>query len=57
MSPRTRCGHCKTLAPKWSELAAALKGQVNVYEMNCDDSKNKQACRAENINGFPTLIL
>ncbi|KAL8277874.1 hypothetical protein RQP46_009693 [Phenoliferia psychrophenolica] len=50
------CGHCKTLAPKWKELAASVKGQVNVFEMDCDDSKNKKACRAENISGFPTLV-
>ena len=52
-----RCGHCKTLAPKWKEVATALKGQVNVFEMDCDDAKNKRVCKTENIQGFPTLVL
>ncbi|KAK4701922.1 hypothetical protein P7C70_g4306, partial [Phenoliferia sp. Uapishka_3] len=50
------CGHCKTLAPKWKDLAVALKGQVNVYEVDCDDSRNKRVCRNEGIAAFPTLV-
>jgi protein disulfide-isomerase len=29
------CGHCKNLAPTWIEMAAQLKGQVNVGEVDC----------------------
>lgn len=33
------CGHCRNLVPKWSKLAGALKGVVNVAAVNCDVEK------------------
>lgn len=50
------CGHCKKLAPTWSELAGKLRNRVNVVEFNCDASENKAKCRAEGITGYPTLV-
>merc|ERR1711988_1976463 len=29
------CGHCKSMAPAWEEVATQLKGQVNVAEVDC----------------------
>lgn len=29
------CGHCKTLAPVWVELANTLKGKTNIAEVDC----------------------
>ena len=34
-----RCGHCRSLAPKWSKVAAALKGIAKVGAVNCDDEQ------------------
>ncbi|GAA6057492.1 hypothetical protein JCM3770_000583 [Rhodotorula araucariae] len=51
------CGHCKSLAPKWKELADALApAGVHVYEVDCDASENKKACRTEGVKGYPTLM-
>lgn len=33
------CGHCRNLAPKWSKVAASLKGIVKVGAVNCDIEK------------------
>ncbi len=51
------CGHCKTLAPRWIELASQLKGQVHVYEVDCEDGKNKGLCKQEGVKAYPTLKL
>ncbi|BGP39429.1 hypothetical protein JCM10450v2_003382 [Rhodotorula kratochvilovae] len=51
------CGHCKSLAPKWKDLAEALApAGVHVYEVDCDAAENKKACRAEGVKGYPTLM-
>ncbi|KAM0751141.1 thioredoxin-like protein [Meredithblackwellia eburnea MCA 4105] len=50
------CGHCKSLAPKWKDLAAAVKGTVNIYEVDCEDGRNKRVCRQEGIGSYPTLV-
>lgn len=34
------CGHCRSLAPKWSKLAASLKNIVKVGAINCDDEQS-----------------
>lgn len=33
------CGHCKHLAPIWTDLAKELKDKVNVAEVNCETHK------------------
>ena len=33
------CGHCRSLAPKWSKLAASLKNIVKVGAVNCDEEQ------------------
>lgn len=30
------CPHCQRLAPTWKDMAAQLRNQVNVGEVNCD---------------------
>jgi protein disulfide-isomerase-like protein len=49
------CGHCKSMAPAYEELATALKGEVNVAEADCD--KHNALGRRFNIRGFPTVVL
>lgn len=47
------CGHCQALQPMWAELARAMKGRLNIGEVNCD--ANPQVCRAAGVAAYPTL--
>ncbi|KAI6009718.1 thioredoxin-like protein [Pisolithus marmoratus] len=48
------CGHCKKLAPTWSQLARHMQHKLNIAEVNCDD--HKPLCSSQGIPGFPTLL-
>merc|ERR1712126_277137 len=53
------CGHCKRLAPTWTQLAdkyASTEG-VTIAKVDCTsgENKNKDLCNAQGVNGFPTL--
>ncbi|KAJ9049505.1 hypothetical protein DSO57_1023633 [Entomophthora muscae] len=50
------CGHCKSLAPIFDELAASLSKQtdkVKIAHLDCDD--NKDFCQEQGVSGYPTL--
>jgi len=49
------CGHCKNLAPKWTDMASELVGNptVLVGEIDCDDEND--LCEDHGIEGFPTI--
>jgi protein disulfide-isomerase A6 len=50
------CGHCKTLAPIYDELAAAFESQndkVTIGKVDADD--HKELGRKFGVQGFPTL--
>jgi protein disulfide-isomerase len=47
------CGHCRALAPTWSQMATELKGQLNVGEVNCD--LESYLCKDARIKGYPTM--
>jgi protein disulfide-isomerase A1 len=49
------CGHCKTLAPKWEELAKWAKTKPNLVIAKMDTTAND--VDAVQISGFPTLKL
>ncbi|BGP24113.1 hypothetical protein JCM10295v2_003015 [Rhodotorula toruloides] len=50
------CSHCKQIAPKWKDLAAAVAPSgIRIYEMDCDANENKKACRKEGVKAYPTL--
>lgn len=49
------CGHCKAMAPAWEELAAKLKGKINVAKL--DARSNTITAKRFRIQGFPTLFL
>lgn len=51
------CGHCKTLAPRWVELASQLKDVVNLYEVDCEEGGGKRVCRDEGVKAYPTIKL
>ena len=48
-----RCGHCKTLAPKWDAAAERLKNNNNIVIAKCDSTANE--IKGVDIKGFPTL--
>jgi len=50
------CGHCKRLAPIWSELATKLKDRkVNVAKVDATESVNRVFGRHFEIAGYPTI--
>ena len=55
-----RCGHCRSLAPKWSKVAAALKGVAKVGAINCDEEQqlcSQHGCAAIQSLLFPSMRL
>lgn len=47
------CGHCKSLAPEWAELATNLKGEVKVAKV--DATENKAIAERFGVRGYPTI--
>lgn len=48
------CGHCKKLAPIWETLAAEMRGQVNIAEVDCE--AHGALCRTQDVTGYPMLF-
>ena len=50
------CGHCKRMAPAWSELVEkhADSNALFVAEVDCT-AEGKSLCTAEGVRGFPTV--
>ena len=48
------CGHCKKLAPTWSELGKELNKSESIVIAKFDATENE--VEAVDIQGFPTLI-
>jgi protein disulfide-isomerase A6 len=51
------CGHCQQLAPKYKEVASALRGIVNVAAVDAatEGKAGKAIANSYEIKGFPTL--
>jgi len=47
------CGHCKNLAPTWSQLATQSKGKFNVAKIDC----TVETASCTGIRGYPTIKL
>eukprot|EP00708_Paratrimastix_pyriformis_P005965 GAFH01005132.1.p1 GENE.GAFH01005132.1~~GAFH01005132.1.p1 ORF type:complete len:195 (+),score=9.55 GAFH01005132.1:35-586(+) len=48
------CPHCQKIKQTWIDTAAALKGVINVGEVNCQEER--ELCTRHNIRGVPTII-
>ena len=49
------CGHCKKLAPTWSELADELKHNKSISIGQVDCTQAQSLCKKLEITGYPTL--
>lgn len=49
------CGHCKSLAPKYEELAKAFEGEEDVIIAKVDATAEQDLGSRFEISGFPTL--
>jgi len=50
------CGHCKKLAPVWSELADSFAGNIRVSIDMIDCQRNAETCQKYDVRGYPTLL-
>lgn len=51
----TWCGHCKSLAPKYDEVAKAFEKDANVIIAKMDAAENDLDEQQFEVTGFPTL--
>ena len=51
----TRCGHCKTLAPKYEQLAKVFAGESDVVIANVDATESPDLGTRYGVTGYPTL--
>ncbi|BDA40934.1 probable thioredoxin domain-containing protein 5 [Coccomyxa sp. Obi] len=49
------CGHCKKLAPTWSQLADSYKDSEEVVIAQVDCTKEKDVCEKAEVTGYPSL--
>lgn len=49
------CGHCKSLAPKYEQLAKVFEGDANVVIANVDATSSPGLAERYAISGYPTL--
>ena len=51
------CGHCKRLAPTWSEFHSLHNDKINVARIDCTDQEARPLCEQFGIRGYPSLLL
>lgn len=49
------CGHCKSLAPVYEEVASSVAGESTLVVANIDCDAQKELCNKFGVQGFPTL--
>ncbi|TBU43982.1 thioredoxin-domain-containing protein [Dichomitus squalens] len=47
------CGHCKKLAPIWSQLGGLMQHKLTLAEVDCE--AHNALCRKEGVTGYPML--
>jgi len=50
------CGHCKSLAPDWEELATTFKAERNVAVAKLDATVHGEIAKQLDVKGYPTLL-
>jgi thioredoxin domain-containing protein 5 len=48
------CGHCKKLAPHWTQLAVHMRHKMTIAEVNCED--HGSLCKKQGVEGYPALF-
>lgn len=48
------CGHCKSMAPNWIQLAKEMKGRLNIGEVNCD--AEPRLCKDVQVRAYPSIL-
>lgn len=53
------CGHCKRMAPTFDALGRRFVGheKVKIAKVDCTQEVNRELCREQQVNGFPTVFL
>ncbi|KAK9916761.1 hypothetical protein WJX75_006663 [Coccomyxa subellipsoidea] len=49
------CGHCKKMAPTWSQLADSYKSNKEVVIAQVDCTTAKDVCEKAEVTGYPSL--
>jgi len=49
------CGHCKSLAPKYEEVATTFDGEEEVVIAKLDADAHREPASAYGVSGYPTL--
>ena len=52
------CYYSKILQPEWNKLMKYYKNhkRVKIYDIKCEDEKNKDKCKKFKIKVYPTII-